>query len=67
MEAREDLQWRRETPGIWEIGEPPARRGTHREQRDTGNLALGFFVFLVRAEIGILRLQAVALDLAIER
>ena len=31
MEAREDLQWRRETPGIWAIGEPPARRGTHRE------------------------------------
>ena len=37
MEAREDLQWRREAPGIWEIGEPPARRGTHREQRDTGS------------------------------
>ena len=24
MEAREDLQWRRETPGIWVIGEPLA-------------------------------------------
>jgi hypothetical protein len=29
MEAREDLQWRRETPEIWTKGEPAARRGTH--------------------------------------
>jgi hypothetical protein len=29
MEAREDLHWRRETPEIWTIGEPLARRGTH--------------------------------------
>ncbi len=27
----------RVTPGIWAKREPPARRGTHRETRDTGN------------------------------
>src|SRR5688572_22315991 len=45
------------------------RRGTGLLLRRTGEryLALAFFVFFDRAEIGSLGLQAVALDLAIER